>query len=146
MVSYDVAHDADTHTHRIGRTGRAGATGLAITLVGSRELNKLRSIEERAGGAIARYPAKPGDGKKVLNLAPNKTIVIDAGRKDKLRPGDILGALTGDAGLKAADIGKIDVYATRAYVAIKRDLAGKALARLREGKIKGRSFRVRPLG
>jgi ATP-independent RNA helicase DbpA len=145
VVSYDVAHDADTHTHRAGRTGRAGATGLSLVMAGSRELNKLRAIEERLGQPMQRYPAKPGNGKKVLNLAPMKTLVIDAGRKDKLRPGDIVGALTGDAGLKADDLGKIDVFATRSYVAIKRDLAAKALGRLREGKIKGRSFRVRPL-
>jgi ATP-independent RNA helicase DbpA len=147
VVSYDVAHDADTHTHRVGRTGRAGAHGLAITLVSAREQPKFRAIEERAGGPLPRYPAKPvGDGRKVLNLAPMKTLVIDGGRKDKMRPGDILGALTGDAGLDAKDIGKIDVYATRAYVAIRRDLANRALERLRAGKIKGRSFRVRPLG
>ena len=147
VVSYDVAHDVDTHTHRIGRTGRAGASGLAIALVSARELPKLKAIEERLGAPVSRYPAKPvGDGRKVLNLAPNKTLVIDAGRKDKLRPGDILGALTGEAGLDAKDIGKIDVYATRAYVAIRRDLANKALERLRAGKIKGRNFRVRPLG
>ena len=83
---------------------------------------------------------------KTLHLAPMKTLVIDAGRQDKLRPGDILGALTGDAGLDAKDIGKIDVFATRAYVAISRVLANKALERLRAGKIKGRNFRVRPLG
>nr|WP_063570366.1 ATP-dependent RNA helicase DbpA [Luteibacter rhizovicinus] len=147
VISYDVAHDADTHTHRVGRTGRAGARGLAITLVGSREQPKIRAIEERLGGPMLRYPAKPvGDGRKVLNLAAMKTLVIDAGRQDKLRPGDILGALTGDAGLEAKDIGKIDVFATRAYVAIRRDLANRALERLRAGKIKGRNFRVRPLG
>ncbi|MGY3229071.1 ATP-independent RNA helicase DbpA [Luteibacter sp. HA06] len=147
VISYDVAHDADTHTHRVGRTGRAGARGLAITLVGSREKPKITAIEERLGGPMLRYPAKPvGDGRKVLNLAAMKTLVIDAGRQDKLRPGDILGALTGDAGLEAKDIGKIDVFATRAYVAIRRDLANRALERLRAGKIKGRNFRVRPLG
>ena len=70
------------------------------------------------------------------------TLRIDAGRSDKLRPGDILGALTGDAGLKADAIGKIDVFATRAYVAVARGQAAQALARLREGKIKGRKFRV----
>lgn len=146
VVSYDVAHDPDTHTHRIGRTGRAGATGLAIVLAGSRELGKLRQIEDRLGGPLARYPAKPAnEGRKVLNLAPMKTLIVDGGRKDKMRPGDILGALTGDAGLDAKDIGKIDVFATRAYVAIRRDLANKALERLRMGKIKGRNFRVRAL-
>ncbi|MDR6938023.1 ATP-dependent RNA helicase DbpA [Luteibacter sp. 3190] len=147
VVSFDVAHDPDTHTHRVGRTGRAGASGLAIVLAGSRELNKLRAIEERIGAPLPRHPAKPAnEARKVLNLAPMKTLVIDGGRKDKMRPGDILGALTGDAGLDGKDIGKIDVYATRAYVAIRRDLANKALERLRAGKIKGRSFRVRPLG
>ncbi|WP_448096127.1 ATP-dependent RNA helicase DbpA [Luteibacter yeojuensis] len=146
VVSYDVAHDPDTHTHRIGRTGRAGATGLAIVLAGSREMGKLRQIEDRAGGPLARHPAKPAnEGRKVLNLAPMKTLVIDGGRKDKMRPGDILGALTGDAGLDGKDIGKIDVFATRAYVAIRRDLANKAMERLRAGKIKGRNFRIRSL-
>jgi len=73
------------------------------------------------------------------------TVRIDAGRTDKLRPGDILGALTGDAGLTADAVGKIDVFATRSYVAIARSKADKALARLREGKIKGRKFRVQAI-
>src|SRR3546814_15502507 len=74
------------------------------------------------------------------------TLRIDAGRTDKLRPGDIVGALTGDAGLHKDAIGKIDVYATRSYVAIARKQAEQALARLRAGKIKGRKFRVNALG
>ena len=147
VISYDIAHDPETHTHRIGRTGRAGQRGHAITLVTPRELPKTRNIEETNGQPIPWRPLKitPPKG-KTLHLAPMKTLVIDAGRQDKLRPGDILGALTGDAGLVADDVGKIDVYATRAYVAIRRPLANKALERLRAGKIKGRNFRVRPLG
>ena len=74
-----------------------------------------------------------------------KTLVIDAGRQDKLRPGDILGALTGVGGLKADQIGKIDVFATRAYVAIRHNLIDNVLPKLRAGKIKGRNFRVRKL-
>jgi ATP-independent RNA helicase DbpA len=147
VVSYDIAHDPETHTHRIGRTGRAGQTGLAITLCTPRERPKAANIEELTGTPLPWRPLKlaPARG-KTLHLAPMKTLVIDAGRQDKLRPGDILGALTGDAGLDAKDIGKIDVFATRAYVAISRALANKALERLRAGKIKGRNFRVRPLG
>ena len=146
VVSYDIAHDPETHTHRIGRTGRAGQTGLAITLCTPRERPKAANIEELNGTPLPWRPLKinPSRG-KTLHLAPMKTLVIDAGRQDKLRPGDILGALTGDAGLDAKDIGKIDVFATRAYVAISRALANKALERLRAGKIKGRNFRVRPL-
>ena len=71
------------------------------------------------------------------------TLIIDGGRQDKLRPGDIVGALTGDAGLPVAAVGKIDTFATRTYVAIHRDQARRALEKLRAGKIKGRSFRVR---
>ncbi|HEX8776546.1 MAG TPA: ATP-dependent RNA helicase DbpA [Rhodanobacter sp.] len=147
VVSYDIAHDPDTHTHRVGRTGRAGENGLAITLVTPRERPKALNIEEQLGRPLPWHPLRvsPPRGKQ-LNLAPMKTLVIDAGRQDKLRPGDILGALTGDAGLDAKDIGKIDVFATRAYVAISRALANKALDRLRAGRIKGRNFRVRALG
>jgi ATP-dependent RNA helicase DbpA len=146
VISSDVAHDPDTHVHRIGRTGRAGQTGLAITLCTPREKPKASNIEQVLGTRLPWHPLKlsPPRG-KTLNLAPMKTLVIDAGRQDKLRPGDILGALTGDAGLKADDIGKIDVFATRAYVAISRPLASKALERLRAGRIKGRNFRVRAL-
>jgi len=147
VISYDIAHDPETHTHRIGRTGRAGESGLAITLCTPRELPKASNIEDLQGAPLPWRPLKiaPPRG-KTLHLAPMKTLVIDAGRQDKLRPGDILGALTGDAGLVAKDVGKIDVFATRAYVAISRPLANKALERLRAGKIKGRNFRVRSLG
>jgi len=146
VISHDVAHDPDTHTHRIGRTGRAGQTGLAITLCTPREKPKAENIEQALGKPLPWRALKlsPSRG-KTLHLAPMKTLVIDAGRQDKLRPGDILGALTGDAGLKADDVGKIDVFATRAYVAVSRALADKALERLRAGKIKGRNFRVRTL-
>jgi ATP-independent RNA helicase DbpA len=146
VLSYDIAHDPETHTHRIGRTGRAGQSGLAITLCTPRERPKAGNIEELDGRPLPWHPLKVSAPRgKALHLAPMKTLVIDAGRQDKLRPGDILGALTGDAGLAAEAIGKIDVYATRTYVAIKRELANKALDRLRAGKIKGRSFRVRAL-
>ena len=147
VVSYDIAHDPDTHTHRIGRTGRAGQSGVAITLCTPRERSKADNIEQALGHPLSWHPFKPAPPRgKTLHLAPMKTLVVDAGRQDKLRPGDILGALTGDAGLQADDIGKIDVFATRAYVAITRALAGKALERLRAGRIKGRNFRVRALG
>jgi ATP-independent RNA helicase DbpA len=147
VISYDMAHDPDTHTHRIGRTGRAGQAGLAIALCTPRERPKADNLEQVLGTRLSWQTLKlaPARG-KTLHLAPMKTLVIDAGRQDKLRPGDILGALTGEAGLGAEDVGKIDVFATRAYVAVTRALANKALERLRAGRIKGRNFRVRPLG
>ncbi|GAA5080568.1 ATP-dependent RNA helicase DbpA [Lysobacter panacisoli] len=143
VVNYDVPSDADTYVHRIGRTGRAGRDGVALTLCSARERNRVSAIEEREGTPLAWFKATPLSGKASnVPAAPMTTLRIDAGRGDKLRPGDILGALTGDAGLKADAVGKIDVFATRSYVAVARGQAAQALARLREGKIKGRKFRV----
>ena len=70
------------------------------------------------------------------------TLSIAAGRKDKIRPGDILGALTQDAGLDASDIGKIDISALYAYVAIKQNQLNKAYHFIKHGKLKGKSARI----
>ncbi len=143
VVNFDVPSDADTYVHRIGRTGRAGSEGHALTLCTPRERARVAVIEEQQGEPLKWYKAAPLDGKPSgVPAAAMTTLRIDAGRTDKLRPGDILGALTGDAGLKADAVGKIDVFPTRSYVAVVRAQAAQALARLREGKIKGRKFRV----
>jgi ATP-independent RNA helicase DbpA len=144
VVNYELPTDPDVYVHRIGRTGRAGKAGLALSLVAPREVNRTEPIQARQGGKPLRWDkATPLAGKaKSTPVAAMVTLRIDAGKTDKLRPGDIVGALTGDAGLPVAAVGKIDVFATRSYVAIARGQADKALARLREGKIKGRKFRV----
>jgi ATP-independent RNA helicase DbpA len=145
VVNFDIATDADTHLHRIGRTGRAGSRGVAFSLCSRRELNRANRIEDRLGTKLhwGELPS-PSDGAPLP--APFVTIAVDAGRQDKLRPGDLLGALTGDAGLPAAAVGKIDVFPTRTYVAIAREWHDRALRRLRSGKIKGRTFRIRGIG
>ena len=143
VVNYELPTDADTYLHRIGRTGRAGRDGLALSLVAPSERNRATLIEERQGKQLRFERILPLDGKPTnAPQAKMTTLRIDAGRTDKLRPGDIVGALTGDAGLSKDTIGKIDVYATRSYVAIARSHAKHALERLRAGKIKGRKFRV----
>lgn len=70
------------------------------------------------------------------------TLQIDAGKKQKLRPGDILGALTGDGGILGAQVGKIQMFDFRAYVAVQKNVAIEALAKLQTGKMKGRNYRV----
>ena len=145
VIAQQLPTDADTHVHRIGRTGRSGETGLAISLVASREMVRVAAIENAAGAPI-EWRRLPGRGRALsMPDAAMKTLLIDAGKQDKLRPGDILGALTGEAGLQGSQIGRIDLFPTRAYVAIQHDLLDHALARLRAGKIKGRNFRVRKL-
>jgi ATP-independent RNA helicase DbpA len=145
VISYDLASDADSHVHRIGRTGRAGRSGLAIALAAPAEMPRANAIESRLGTRLRYLPLPPADAAAAALSAPMRTLCIDAGRQDKLRPGDVVGALTGDAGLAVDCIGKIAVFATRTYVAIRADAAATALKRLRAGRIKGRTFRIRPL-
>ncbi|ODU31722.1 MAG: ATP-dependent RNA helicase DbpA [Lysobacterales bacterium 69-70] len=147
VILYDMASDADTYVHRVGRTGRAGRSGLALTLYTPREQSRVDAVAERLGRPLSCEPARTAPARlRSGQLAPMQTLVIDAGRKDKLRPADILGALTGTAGIPGTDVGKIAIFDTRSYVAVTRGIAEKALQRLREGKIKGRSLRVRKLG
>jgi ATP-independent RNA helicase DbpA len=76
---------------------------------------------------------------------PMVTLQILGGRKEKIRAGDVLGALTKDLGLDGAGIGKIDVNDFSTYVALRRDIAEQALRGLNAGKVKGRSVKVRRL-
>ncbi len=143
VINYELPHDQDTYLHRIGRTGRAGRGGLVLSLVTPREITRAIALEKSQGKPLRWLKADPLAMKTQHGLpAAMVTLRIDAGRSDKLRPGDIVGALTGDAGLPVDAIGKIDVFATRSYVAIARAVADKALARLPAGKIKGRKLRV----
>ena len=143
VINYDVPTDPDVYVHRIGRTGRAGRGGLALSLCTPRERPRTLALEQHLGTPLRWHRAtlaalRPHSAPPAATV----TLRIDAGRTDKLRPGDIVGAITGDAGLPADAIGKIDVFATRSYVAIRRKEADKALARLQAGKIKGRKLRV----
>jgi ATP-dependent RNA helicase DbpA len=143
VINYDLASDADTHLHRIGRTGRAGSRGVALTLCAPYDAQRARAIAESQGSVLQwRHLPRTTHDEPTL-VAPFITLAVDAGRQDKLRPGDVLGALTGEAGLPGEAVGKIDVFPTRTYVAIAREWHGEAMQRLRAGKIKGRTFRIR---
>jgi ATP-independent RNA helicase DbpA len=145
VINFDIAANADTHLHRIGRTGRAGRHGVALSLCLPRESDRAKLIEARLGEPLQWGQWVTPTGGAPL-LAPFVTIAVDAGRQHKLRPGDLLGALTGDAGIPATAVGKIDVFPTRTYVAIAQEWHEKAFQQLRSGKIKGRTIRVRRIG
>jgi len=140
VVNYDLPHGSETYTHRIGRTGRAGAQGIAITLYDTYESEKANAYREERRSFKDESVLK---GSLSFKLPPkNITLVIEGGKKEKLRAGDILGALTGDAGLEAKSIGKIEIYDRQSYVAIKREEIEKALNYLKNGKIKSKKFSV----
>lgn len=146
VINYELTYDPEVHVHRIGRTGRAGQQGLALSLYQPNEAQRVNLIEE-----YQQAPMPLGDldaiGRAIKPLAPQMvTFSIDAGRKTKVRAGDILGALTGEGGIAGADVGKIQISEQYSYVAVKQSVAKAALKRLQEGKIKGRSYRARKLG
>ncbi len=140
VVNYDLPHNTQTYTHRIGRTGRAGKEGLAFTFYSDEESAYVD--EYRDDRRIFDEGSRLEDAEDFSLQPANVTLVIEGGKKDKMRPGDILGALTGDAGLNGSSIGKIDIYERQSYVAIERTQIDRAYARLKAGKIKGKKFSV----
>ena len=144
VINVDLARDSEVHVHRIGRTGRAGESGLALNLVVQKEVHKINRLEDYMKQSITLEPLPAAD-KKSLPEVTMVTLNIDGGKKDKLRPGDIIGALTKDAGLPFEKIGKIDVFDFATYVAVDKSIARAALEQLSQGKLKGRKFRARKL-
>jgi ATP-independent RNA helicase DbpA len=149
VVNYDLPLQPEVYVHRIGRTGRIGNTGRAISLCEPGERTKLDAIQllttvSLRFDSLAEPLELPGNA--VCSLPPKAamdTLMISGGRKEKLRPSDILGALTGEAGrLPGHDIGKIEIHEHFAYVAIAKRTSEQALRSLREGRIKGRRFKI----
>jgi len=144
VINFHVARDTEVHVHRIGRTGRAGSKGLACTLFSDKEKYKIDRLGEYLGYAIEPEPLPPFSLlEKPGYKPPMVTLQIDGGRKQKVRPGDILGALTGTNGIAGKQVGKIQIFDQFSYVAVSRDAARQALRKLIDGKLKGRSFRAR---
>ena len=148
VINVDVSPDPEVHIHRIGRTGRAGAKGLALNLVSMDEMGFLGKIEQLQGRESVWQDLKKLDSNAALGkplAAPMATLQIVGGRKEKIRAGDVLGALTGDAGFSKEQVGKINVNEFSTYVAVDAGIAKEAVRRLSEGRIKGKSVKVRLL-
>ncbi len=146
VINFELSHDPEVHIHRIGRTARAGSKGLALSLFTDSESRRLQAIEEYQGSpAILASTSTLKVPKNLKLYPPMVTVFVNAGRKDKLRPGDLLGALTAGGEIAGEQIGKIKLFDKVAYVAVEQKVAKLALTILSDGKIKGRKFRVRLL-
>ena len=150
VINYQISRDPEVHVHRIGRTGRAGSKGIACSIIAENEIHRIIKLED-----FLKQPIKmeelPDQSylQKKMKKAPMATIQIDGGRKQKVRPGDILGALTaknkqtGQSEMNGDQIGKIQIFDLKAYVAVKSNIADAALKKIVNGKLKGRSFKAR---
>jgi len=143
VFNYHIAHDQEVHVHRIGRTGRAGNKGLAFSFYSNKDGHRIALLEDYLDRVIEpeQLPSY-----EVLDQTPLQsgmiTLRIEGGKKQKIRPGDVVGALTGQDGIKGEQVGKIQVLDNWAYVAVQRDSIKVAFKKLSEGKLKGRKFRV----
>jgi ATP-independent RNA helicase DbpA len=146
VINYELPRDPEIFVHRIGRTGRAGKKGLALSIFTESEQVRVKAIEQFQKKPCVCDVYESLDRRPGFTLrSPMVTIQIDAGRKNKIRPGDLLGALTGDAGLSGSQVGKIDIFDLSSYIAIEQHSVRKALNYLATGKVKGRSIRARKL-
>lgn len=145
VINFDLPPTPEVYVHRIGRTGRAGSPGRAVSLCTAEDRVRLESLAGESGGRwtsldLASLPLTD-DG--LARPAPMQTLRIFGGRKDKLRPADVLGALTGEgAGLAADQVGKIEIHDRVCYVAVASHVASAAERALTRGRIKARRFRV----
>ncbi|APW40013.1 ATP-dependent RNA helicase DbpA [Rhodoferax koreense] len=146
VINVDVTPDAEVHIHRIGRTGRGDQEGWALNLASMHEMGFVGRIEQLQG--------RESDWHKLDELTPASseplvppmaTLQIVGGRKEKIRAGDVLGALTGEAGFTREQVGKISVNEWSTYVAVDRRIAREAEQKLANGRVKGKTVRVRLL-
>ena len=146
VINVDISPDPEVHVHRIGRTGRAGEAGLALSLASMDEMGFVGRIEQYQKQESVWHKLdelRPASDQPLL--PPMATLQILGGRKEKIRPGDVLGALTGEAGYTREQIGKIQVTEFCTFVAVERAIAQQAVQRLNAGKVKGRSVKARLL-
>jgi ATP-independent RNA helicase DbpA len=150
VINVDVTPDSEIHIHRIGRTGRVGqsgdAEGLALNLASMNEMGSVGKIEQLQGRESEWHElAELTPGKGAPLQPPMATLQIVGGRKEKIRAGDVLGALTGDCGYAKDQVGKINVNEFSTYVAVDRAIAEEAARKLSSGRVKGKSVKVRLL-
>ena len=146
VINVDVTPDPEVHIHRIGRTGRAGESGLALNLASMDEMGYVGRIEQLQKRESDWHPVSElvPTSKEPLQ-PPMATLHIQGGRKEKIRPGDVLGALTADLGYTREQVGKINVNEWSTYVAVDRAIAQQVASRLATTKIKGKGVKVRVL-
>ena len=150
VINVDVTPDPEIYIHRIGRTGRADEDGWAFSLCSPADRRRVAAIAELTGSEPEwRSLGSLQSGNDSSLLPPMVTLQILGGRKEKIRPGDVLGALTGDTGgtrqFTREQVGKITVTDQSTYVAVVRDFAHEAVRKLSAGKVKGKAVKVRAL-
>ena len=163
VINFELPVEKEAYVHRIGRSGRAGAKGKAISICtrkGDRYLDEIQKyigfelpVKENPSNETIKENFKIGT--EILKSAPKKKkekskninaditkIYLNGGKKKKRRPGDIVGAITKVNGVSGTDIGIIDVQDNGSYVEILNGKGMFVLKALRDMTIKGKKLKA----
>ena len=158
IINYDMPFECESYVHRIGRTGRAGKTGKAVTFATHNERKFLKDIEKYINLKITQKKVfldkKMQKGKSIkapdvevcdkVALDEDITkIYINAGRKEKIRPGDILGAAASIKSVNGDDIGIIDVHDYFSYFDVLNGKGKLVLEALKHTTVKGKKVNAK---
>ena len=137
VINYDLPFDKEVYTHRIGRTGRADASGTALSLYGPNDSEKCAYITSQASkGELKDLRVDAA----FTMVSDYDTLGINGGKKTKLRAGDILGTLCKEIGIDNAMIGKITITDTLSYVALHHTVIDKVYKAFKKVKIKKKKY------
>ena len=160
VINYNIPIDDENYVHRIGRTGRAGAKGEAISLVSVHDKKRWEEIQSYINYKVPKgnsdmlreveSPQKKNSKNKEQNRRKKlhndiDRIRINAGKKKKIRPGDVLGAVSNLPGIKSEDIGIIDIQDTCSYIEIFNKKGDIAMKGLEKTKVKGKKVTVKKI-
>ena len=137
VINYDLPFDKEVYTHRIGRTGRADATGIALSLYGHQDSEKCAYVTDSARKGEMQDLRVDAKFKMVSEF---DTLGINGGKKTKLRAGDILGTFCKEIGIDNKQIGKITITETRSYVALHHTVIEKVFKALKKTTIKKKRY------
>jgi ATP-independent RNA helicase DbpA len=147
VFNYELSDQPEVYVHRIGRTGRAGKEGIAVSLVSAREEGRLRAIQQMLpDGEIVKVDAPTQSASQSTLMPSMTTIELSGGRRSRLRPGDLLGAITANGDIPGKAVGKIDVLDSHSFIAVQNEYARASVDLLNRDPIKGKTFRARTLG
>jgi ATP-independent RNA helicase DbpA len=146
VVNLGLSRDPTVHLHRVGRTGRLGKAGLVVSFVSEQDVHALQVLERNQRQPLPLLPLPQGSALLPPPKPARVTLILSAGKDKKLRPGDILGSLTAEGGIPGADVGTIQIDDSSAYVAVAASSAERALSRVQQAGIKGRSVKARLAG
>lgn len=159
VINYGIPMDNENYVHRIGRTGRCGEDGVAISLVSEYDKKRWEEIQEyiefkvpkEDKDAIIKNAPKVEKRQNKKRKSPEKAhkditrIRLNAGKNRKMRAGDVLGAISNMNGIKAEDIGIIDILDTCTYVDIFNNKASIVLKEFENTKVKGKLIKAKKI-